>query len=508
MAPASSLAAAVASTTMALAKRQDEAPAAPLVDSGANAWVMASAALVLLMLPGLGYFYSGLSHHKNALVFLHLCMLSLAIVSIQWFLWGFSLSFSPNSTNGFIGDIHFMGFRNVDAQPYPGTVISTDVFAMFQGLFCALTAALPFGSAADRTRVLPSLFFIVIWATFVYNPIAYWAWAPNGWLRTRGYLDFAGGAAVEIASGFAGLAFALYMGPRKTRIIDEKPHNVGYVILGTAMLWFGWLGFNAGSATSADARAGMALITTHLCGATAGLTWMLCEYVPSKKYSAVGFCTGAVAGLVSITPAAGFVAPWAAVVIGVVSGSVCRWVSVMTKKGGRLDDTLDVFAVHGVGGIIGTLLTGVFAQEWIIGLNSTGTGGVIEGHWHQLLVQFYATVAAAAYTFVVTYIIFFLLDHLPGLHLRVKDDQEAMGVDLAQMGEYAYNYQRAESSLNPVAGFGSMSLDPLTEKTTSQSVVPMATFRDNSQALRQVQAISGNNNVGGDERHVEMNLSR
>ena len=169
MAPASSLAAAVASTTIALAKRQDEAPAAPLVDSGANAWVMASAALVLLMLPGLGYFYSGLSHHKNALVFLHLCMLSLAIVSIQWFLWGFSLSFSPNSTNGFIGDIHFMGFRNVDATPYPGTVISTDVFAMFQGLFCALTAALPFGSAADRTRVLPSLFFIVIWATFVYS---------------------------------------------------------------------------------------------------------------------------------------------------------------------------------------------------------------------------------------------------------------------------------------------------------------------------------------------------
>ncbi|KAJ3043194.1 hypothetical protein HDV00_005514 [Rhizophlyctis rosea] len=492
----------------AIVKRQDASqPAAPQHDTGANAWVMVSSALVLLMLPGLGYFYSGLSHHKNALVFLHLCMLSLAIVAIQWFLWGFSLSFSP-SGGPFIGDTTYMGFRNVGSDAYPGTVISTDVFAMFQGLFCALTAALPFGSAADRTRVLPSLVFIILWATFVYNPIAYWAWAPNGWLRVRGYLDFAGGAAVEIASGFAGLAFALYMGPRKTRIIDEKPHNVGYVILGTAMLWFGWLGFNGGSATTADARAGMAVITTHLAGSTAGLAWMLWDYFPTKKYSAVGFCTGAVAGLVAITPAAGFVAPWAAVVIGLVAGSVCRWVTVATKKGGRLDDTLDVFAVHGVGGIIGTILTGVFAQDWIIALNSTGTGGGIDGHWQQLLVQFYATCCAAAYTFAVTWIIFFLLDHLPGLHLRVKDTHEAMGVDLAQMGEYAYNYQRAESSLPPTAGFGSMSLDPMLEKTQSGGVIPMATLRDNSQALRNVQAISGGNNIGGETRHVEMNVQQ
>ncbi|KAJ3267407.1 hypothetical protein HK104_005933 [Borealophlyctis nickersoniae] len=363
---------------------------------------------------------------------------------------------------------------------------------MFQGLFSALTAALPFGSAADRTRILPSLILVFVWSTVVYDPIAYWVWAPNGWLRARGYLDFAGGAPVEVASGFAGLAFAMYMGPRKTRVVDEKPHNVGYVILGTALLWFGWLGFNAGSATTADARAGMAIITTNLAGAAAGLIWMLWDYTRNRKYSAVGFCVGAVAGLVAITPAAGFVAPWAAVVIGLMAGSVCRFVCEFTKKNGRIDDTLDVFAVHGVGGLIGILSTGIFAQQWVIELNTPGvTGGWLNGNWKQLGIHVYAAAAAASWSFVVTYIIFFILDHFPGLHLRVKDHHEAMGLDMAQMGEYAYNYQRAEAVMNPINGFGNMveggaqtAVNGLPSRPSKGDEIQLGTIRTSTATLR------------------------
>ncbi|TPX72205.1 hypothetical protein SpCBS45565_g00587 [Spizellomyces sp. 'palustris'] len=435
-------------TFNALSPRQAPATA----DGAANVFVMLCSALVLIMIPGLGYFYSGLSHHKNALVFLHLCMLSLAIVSIQWFLWGFSITFSP-SGGPFIGNGHYAGLKNGGEELYPGTVLSTDVFAMFQAMFAALTAALPFGSAADRTRILPSMLFILIWTTVVYDFVAYWVWAPNGWLRARGYLDFAGGCPVEVVSGFAGLAFAIYMGPRRTRIVDEKPHNVGYVILGTALLWFGWLGFNGGSALTATRRAGMAILVTNLAASAAGLVWMFWDYLYNgHKYSAVGFCVGAVAGLVAITPAAGFVEPWAGVVIGAIAGTVCRFVADITK--GKIDDTLDVFAVHGVGGVIGNLLTAIFAERSIIELDTQGVeGGWMNGNFKQLWIHLYATLAVAAWSFCLTYIVFFLLDKTPGLHLRVKERHESLGLDLAQIGEYAYNYHRPES-VPPVAGFG------------------------------------------------------
>ncbi|KAI9017441.1 ammonium transporter AmtB-like domain-containing protein [Gaertneriomyces semiglobifer] len=411
---------------------------------------MLCAALVLIMLPGLGYFYSGLSHHKNALVFLHLCMLSIAIVSMQWFLWGFSLAFSP--TGGpMIGNGHFAGMRNGGGETYPGTTISVPVFAFFQVLFSALTTALPFGSASDRTRILPSMLYMVVWATVVYDFIAYWVWAPNGWLKARGYLDFAGGCPVEVASGFAGLAFALYMGPRRTRPAEEKPHNVGYVVLGTALLWFGWLGFNSGSTLVADRRAGMCMLVTNLAASAGGLAWMFCDYLHNgHKYSAVGFCVGAVAGLVAITPACGFVEPWAGVVIGLVAGVVCRYVADYNRTKGRIDDTLDVFAVHGVGGVIGNILTGVFATSQIIGLDAPGvTGGWLDGNWKQIGIQIYATIVCGAWSFIVTYLTFWVMDKIPGLHLRVKETHETLGLDLAQLGEYAYNYHRAEEGHQP-----------------------------------------------------------
>ncbi|KAJ3016705.1 hypothetical protein HKX48_003909 [Thoreauomyces humboldtii] len=424
----------------------------PVVDPAANAWVMISSALVLLMIPGLGYFYSGLSSSKNALVFLHLCMLSLAIVSVQWFMWGFSLAFS--TTGGpFIGDGMFLGLKNAAVlAPYSGTVVSVDVFVMFQGMFAAITAALPFGSAADRTRLLPSMLFIVIWTTVVYDVVAYWVWSPNGWLHVRGYLDFAGGCPVEVVSGFAGLAFALYMGPRKSRLVDEKPHNVGYVILGTGLLWFGWLGFNGGSAFDSTRRAGLAVVVTNLAGSMGALSWMFWDYFSNgRKYSCVGFCLGAVAGLVAITPAAGYVEPWAGVVIGLTAGTVCRFVAAFNHSS-RLDDTLDVFAVHGVGGAIGNILTAVFATSDVLGLDTTGqTGGWLNQNWKQMYIHIYATVACAAWSFCLTYAVFWIMDKIPGLHLRVKEEQELLGLDAAQMGEYAYNYHRTHSDSSSAA---------------------------------------------------------
>ncbi|KAJ3017512.1 hypothetical protein HKX48_003508 [Thoreauomyces humboldtii] len=439
------------------------------VDVAANAWVMCSSALVLIMVPGLGYFYSGLSHHKNALVFLHLCMLSLAIVSLQWFLWGFSLAFSPTG-GSFFGDGHYLGLRRVaDQNTYTGTTVSTDVFCIFQCMFAAITAALPFGSAADRTRILPSLMFIVVWTTVVYDVVAYWVWAPNGWLHVRGYLDFAGGCPVEVVSGFSGLAFASFIGPRRQRIADEKPHNLGFVCLGTALLWFGWLGFNGGSALNSSRRAGMALLVTNISASSGGLAWMFWDFWNNgRKYSCVGFCLGAVAGLVAITPAAGFVEIWAGAIIGLVAGSVCRLVAAFVQSRRGLDDTLDVWAVHGVGGVLGNLLTGVFARGSIIALDTPDkVGGWLDQNYRQLGIQAYATLACATWAFVVTYVCFWVMDRVPGLHLRVKESHESLGLDLAQMGEYAYNYHRTataasgETALDVSSAANEIALEPV-----------------------------------------------
>ncbi|KAJ3124269.1 hypothetical protein HK098_001279 [Nowakowskiella sp. JEL0407] len=438
-------------------------PVGGTVDPASNAWVLTSVTLVLIMVPGLGYFYSGLSHHKNALVLLHVCMLALAVVSIQW---GYSLAFAPDG-GPFIGNLASGAFTGVANQAYPGTVVSTDVFAIFQCMFAVLTAALPFGSAADRTRILPSIIFLFVWSTLVYDPIAYWVWAPNGWLKKLGYLDFAGGCPVEVNSGFSGLALALYMGPRilikrkkadpemKSEEVEEidtelKPHNTGYVVLGTALLWFGWLGFNGGSALMADRRAGLAVIATNLAGSSAGMVWMALDFFSSKKYSSIGFCTGAIAGLVAITPAAGFVAPWAALVIGALAGLICRAVSILLKKSQKIDDTLDVFAVHGVGGVIGNICVGFFAAGWVIVDVPGSVGGWLDGNFKQMGWQLLATVSCAAWAFCITYAILFIMDRIPGLRLRVKEKHEEAGLDVTQMGEFAYTFMVS----SPLVGFG------------------------------------------------------
>lgn len=416
------------------------------VPSGDVAWLLASTALVWLMIPGVGYFYSGMARSKNALSLIMLSVMSIAVVSIQWWLFGFSLAFSP-SGNKFIGDFKYALFRGVDAtplseldEPMATVTVPVVVFAIYQCMFAAITPALAIGAAAERGRILPAIVFIFIWTTVVYDPIACWAWNVNGWSNKLGGLDFAGGTPVHISSGAAALAYCIVLGKRHGHGTDEfKPHNVANTVLGTALLWFGWFGFNGGSATAANARAGMACVVTNLAASVGGLTWVLLDFRLERKLSTLGFCSGAVAGLVAITPGSGYVGTAAAVAIG-FCGAICCNFAVKLKHIFDFDDAVDVFAVHGVGGIVGNILTGVFAQKSIIGLDGTTgiEGGWLEGHWIQVGYQLADSVAGLTYSFFVTLIILLIMDKIPGLSLRIDPESEAKGLDETELGELAY----------------------------------------------------------------------
>lgn len=325
-------------------------------------------------------------------------------------------------------------------------------------MFAALTPALAIGSAAERARLLPMIFFIFIWSTLVYDFIACWTWNSNGWSFKLGGLDFAGGTPVHISSGFASLAYALILGKRRghgsiTKAHEFKPHNMSNVVLGTAFLWFGWFGFNGGSALSANLRAAMACTVTNLAAAVGAVTWLVMDYRLERKFSALGFCSGAVAGLVAITPAAGFVGPGPAVAIGFLGGVSCNLASHL-KFIFNFDDAVDVFAVHGVGGYVGSLLTGLFAESYIAGLDGATEidGGWMNHNWIQLGYQLADATAGAAWSFCVTYLILFIMDRIPGLSLRVDPEVELQGLDAAEIGELAYYHVDKIVTVDPESG--------------------------------------------------------
>jgi len=412
--------------------------------TGDIAWMITSTALVLLMIPGVGFFYSGLARRKSALSLLWLSMVATGLVSFQWFLWGYSLAFS-HTAGKFIGDLSNIGFRNVLAQPSVGSPKVPDlVFAIFQGMFAAITVALAVGGVAERGRMAPCLVFMFVWTTVIYDPIACWTWNPSGWVFKMGGLDFAGGTPVHIASGSAALAYSLMLGKRRghgTHELNYRPHNVTHVVIGTVFLWVGWFGFNAGSALSANLRAVMAAVVTNLAASVGGITWCLLDYRLERKFSTVGFCSGVVAGLVAITPGSGYVPAWSAVVYGVVAGVACNY-GTKLKYLLRIDDSLDVFAVHAIGGLCGNLLTGLFAADYIVRLDgfSSISGGFLNRHYIQLAYQFCDSVTGMAYSFVGSCIILFIINLIPGLRLRAREDDEIMGIDDAEIGEFAYDY--------------------------------------------------------------------
>ncbi len=404
------------------------------VNSGDTAWVLVSTALVMLMTPGLAFFYGGLVRRKNVLSIMMQCFMLLGVISIQWVLFGYSLAFGPDH-GGFIGDFSWAALIGVGAEPNPdySATIPHLLFMVFQMAFAILTPALIIGAFAERMKFSGFLLFSVLWATIVYDPMAHWVWGMGGWLRELGALDFAGGTVVHINAGMAALAAALVIGKRKGYPETSPPHNLPFAILGAALLWFGWFGFNAGSALGANGLSVSAFVATQMGAATAAVAWAVVEWIKGRRPTALGIISGAVAGLVAVTPAAGFVTPVGAMGIGALAGLVCYLAVVVMKKKLGYDDSLDAFGVHGVGGMLGALLTGLWATTTV---NSAGADGLFHGNAKLLLWQFVALAVCAAYSFVLSYGLLKLVDKFVGL--RVTEEKENIGLDLTQHSESAY----------------------------------------------------------------------
>ena len=412
-----------------------QAPPAPKIDSGDTAWVLTSAALVLLMTaPGLALFYGGMVRQKNALGTLMQSFIVLALISVQWVLWGYSLAFGPDK-GGIIGGLEWFGLNGVGAAPNPdyAATIPHQAFMLFQMMFAVITPALITGAFAERKKFSTFLVFILVWATLVYDPLAHWVWGDGGWLRKLGALDFAGGTVVHISSGISALAAALVIGKRKGYGHQPMPpHNLPMTVMGASLLWFGWFGFNAGSALAANGLAAHAFTTTNTATAAAALGWMFTEWSSRGKPTVLGAASGAVAGLVAITPAAGFVTPMAAIFIGALAGVLCYTACNLKTRLGY-DDSLDVVGVHAVGGTWGALATGLFATKLV---NEGGGDGLFYGNPKQLGIQLLAVVVTWVLAFVMTVIILKVLDAVMGL--RVSDEDEMAGLDLSQHSETAY----------------------------------------------------------------------
>jgi Amt family ammonium transporter len=404
-----------------------------MINSGDTAFVLLSAALVMLMTPALAFFYGGIVRRKNVLGILMQCMAILALVSIQWVLFGYSLSFSPG--NAFLGSLKWFGLNGVGFEPYAdyAATIPHQAFMIFQAMFAIITPALIIGAFAERMKFSGFMIFILLWATLVYDPVAHWVWGIGGWLRNLGALDFAGGTVVHVNAGIAALVTALLIGKRKGLGKTTPPHNLPFVVLGAGLLWFGWFGFNSGSALAANGLAVNAFVVTNTAAAAAGLSWAILEWVFNGKPTVFGTVTGAVAGLVAITPAAGFVSVVPAIVIGLLVSVFCYIAVAYVKPKLGYDDSLDAFGVHGIGGIWGALATGLFASKAV---NPAGSNGLFFGNPHQLYVQTVAVLVTIVYSAIVTFIIYKLVDATIGM--RVTEKEEAVGLDLSQHHEGAY----------------------------------------------------------------------
>ncbi|OPJ62134.1 ammonium transporter [Clostridium oryzae] len=399
-------------------------------------FVFLSTVLVMFMTPGLALFYSGMVRRKNVLSTTMHSYATIAVVSLQWVILGYSLSFGHN-IGGFVGGFDFAFLNNVGfkANAAYASNIPQQIFMMFQMMFAVITPALISGAFAGRMRFPAFLIFTLLWSTLVYDPVAHWVWGDGGWLKTLGALDFAGGNVVHMSSGVSALVIALFIGKRKG-INEARPHNLPLTILGAGILWFGWFGFNAGSALAINNVALNAFITTNTAAAAAALSWMFCEWAVFKKPSAMGFASGAVAGLVAITPGAGFVSMGSSLIIGLIGGAICFYsVTIMKKKIGY-DDALDAFGCHGVGGTWGAIATGIFASKSI---NSAGADGLIHGSFRLLGVQFLGIIAVYVFAAVVTLLILVVVNHFT--KFRATEDEEEVGLDISMHGESGYSLE-------------------------------------------------------------------
>ncbi|KAH0838633.1 ammonium transporter [Lanmaoa asiatica] len=416
----------------------------PRFNRGDVAFIIVAGAMVAFMVPGLAFLYSGLARRKSALSLIWAVTASNAVCIFQWYFWGYSLAFSPTATNGFIGNLANLGLNNVLDSPSPGSpLIPALLYSFYQMEFACVTVGILVGGIAERGRVLPAIVFTFFWMTLVYCPLACWAWNINGWGFKWGVLDYAG----KLPAGIGGLAYAWVLGQRQEKeLLNFRPHNVSMVNLGTFILWFGWLGFNGGSAFGANLRAIMAIWNSMLAAAFA---WS-------------AFAQGTIAGLVAATPASGYIQPWAAVIMGIVTGAVCNYATKI-KLFLKIDDALDLFAEHAIGGVIGLLTNGLFASHNVIaldGVNTNTNGGWVDHNYKQLYIQFAYVCATCAYTFVVTAIIAKAIDTIPGLHLKTTPEGESLGLDEVEIGEFANDYIEVRRDYSDWTAVG----DPMSEK--------------------------------------------
>ncbi len=406
------------------------------MNTGDTAFILVSAALVMFMTPGLALFYGGMVRSKNVLGTMMQSFILIGVISLEWILWGYSMAFGPDKY-GIIGGLEWFGLNGVGFTPnldYAPT-IPHQVFMIYQCMFAVITPALITGAFAERMKFGPFLLFSLLWATFIYNPIAHWVWGKGGWLSNLGAMDFAGGLVVHLSSGAAALAAAIILGKRKGYgNVIIQPHNLPMTLLGAGILWFGWFGFNAGSALSCGALAGSAFVATHIAGTTGALAWILVEWRFTGKATTLGAASGAVAGLATVTPAAGYVGPIFAALIGLIAGIVCYF-AIMAKNRFGYDDSLDVVGIHGVGGFIGLLCAGLFAS---IAINPNGANGLFYGNPSQLGIQALACLVVIVFAFVGSYIILKFTDMIWGL--RVTEEDELKGLDVTQHNETGYSY--------------------------------------------------------------------
>ena len=405
------------------------------MNAGDTAFVLVSGALVMLMTPGLALFYGGMVRNKNVLGTIMQSFIILGIITFEWVLWGYSMSFGPDH-GGLIGGLDWFGLKGVGMTPSPdyGSSVPHLAFMIFQCMFAIITPALITGAFAERLKFTAFLLFILLWGTFVYNPLAHWVWGVGGWMGKMGALDFAGGTVVHISSGISALAAALIIGRRlgygSTAYI---PHNVPMTVTGAALLWFGWFGFNAGSALASNGLAASAFVVTHIASAMAALSWMFMEWRHRGKPTTLGAASGAVAGLVAITPGSGFVGPVSAIIIGVLAGVIC-YGGVLLKSKLGYDDSLDVVGIHGLGGAWGALATGLFASTKV---NPDGANGLFFGSPGQLWIQFVSVIVTMVFAFVMTLVILKIVDMIIGL--RVSEEEEVKGLDISLHNEAGYS---------------------------------------------------------------------
>jgi len=390
----------------------------------------------MIMTPGLAFFYSGMVRKKNAVSTIMHSYMKLCVISIVWVLWGYSIAFGE-SFNGIFGGLNFLGFKNVGQDALEGMTIPHMLFASFQGMFAVITAAIITGSFAERVKLGPILLFSTIWVSVVYAPVAHWVWG-GGWISTVFEpLDFAGGAVVHINSAVAGLVAALYLGKRVSHDGELQAHNIPLTVLGASLLWFGWFGFNAGSALTSGGLASLALVNTNIAAAAGGVGWFLIELMKRKRVTAIGIISGSVAGLVSITPAAGYVEPVSAIVIGLVGGSVCYWAVMYLKPKLGYDDSLDAFGIHGIGGLWGAIATGIFAT---LSVNPDGDNGLLYGNPDLLFSQIASSMIIIVYSAIMTLLILRIIRSF--MSIRVSEEDELQGLDQALHGEEGYDFDK------------------------------------------------------------------